>query len=67
MNFVNDLVSMEGRVYSWDTISPKFELKPTEFLKWHGLIDAIYSQWKKRIQDNPPGNCHLLTEGLSFF
>ena len=33
INFVSDLVSMEGRVYLWDTISAKFERKPTEFLK----------------------------------
>ena len=43
MNFVSDVVSGDGRVYSWDIISPKFQLKPTEFLKLYGLI-AIPSQ-----------------------
>ena len=42
MNFVSGLVSMEGRVYRWDTISPKFELNPTEFLKWYGLKSVPY-------------------------
>ena len=49
-------------MYSWDTISPKFQLKPTEFLKWYGLINDIPYQWKKRIKDNPLGNCHLMNE-----
>ena len=62
MNFVRDVVSGDGRVYSWDIISPRFQLKPTEFLKWYGLINAIPSQWKKKIQDNPLGNCHLMTK-----
>ena len=62
MNFVSDVVSRNGRVYSWDIISPKFQIKPTEFLKWYGLINAISSQWKKKIQDNPLGNCHLMTK-----
>ena len=34
MNFVSDVLSGDGHVYSWDIISPKFQLKPTEFLKW---------------------------------
>ena len=62
MNFVSDVVSGDGRVYSWEIISPKFQLKPTKFLKWYGLINAIPSQWKKKIQDNPLGNCHLMTK-----
>ena len=53
MNFVNDVVSADGRVYSWDIISAKFQLKSIEFLKWYGLINAI--------QDNPLGNCHLMS------
>ena len=53
MNFVTDVVSWEGRVYSWDTISTKFQFKPTEFLNWYGQNNAITSQCKKRIQDNP--------------
>ena len=61
MNFVSDLVSGEGQGHSWDTISSKFRLKPTEFLKWYGLFNAIPSQWKKKIQDHPPGNCHSMT------
>ena len=47
-------------MYSWEIISPKFQLKPTKFLKWYGLINAIPSQWKKKIQDNPLDNCHLM-------
>ena len=43
MNFVSDVVSEYGRVYSWDIISTKFQLKPIEFLKWYGLINAIPS------------------------
>ena len=62
MNFVSDVVSGNGRVYSCDITSPKFQIKPTEFLKWYGLINAIPSQWKKKIQDNPFGNCHLMTK-----
>ena len=41
MDFVHDVVSGDGRVYSWHIISPKFQLKPTEFLKWYGLVNAI--------------------------
>ena len=59
---MSDVVNGDGRVYSSDIISPKFQLKPTEFLKWYGLINAIPSQWKKKIQDNPLGNCHLMTK-----
>ena len=33
MNFVSDVVSGDDRVYSWDIMSPTFQLKPTEFLK----------------------------------
>ena len=33
MNFVSDVVSGDGRVYSWDIISTKFQLKPIGFLK----------------------------------
>ena len=62
MNFESDVVSGDGRVYSWDINSPKFQLKPTEFLKWYGLINAIASQWKIKIQDNPFCNCHLMTK-----
>ena len=53
MNFVSDVVSGDGRVYSWDIISANFQLKPIEVLKWYGLINAIPSQWKKKIQDSP--------------
>ena len=62
MNFVSDVVSGDGRVYSWDNISTKFQLKPIEFLKWYGLINAIPFQWKKKIQDNPLDNCHLMSK-----
>ena len=62
INFVSDVVSGDGRVYSWDVISRTFQLNPTEFFKWYGLINAIPFQWKKKIQDNPLGNCHLMTE-----
>ena len=62
MNFVSDVVSGDGQVYLWDIISPKFQLKPTEFLKWYGLINAILAQWKRKIQDDPPGNCHTMTK-----
>ena len=62
MNFVTDVVSADGRVYSWDIISAKFQFKPIEFLKWYGLINAIPSQWKKKTQDNPLGNCHLMSK-----
>ena len=53
MNFVSDMVSGDGRVYSWDIISPKLQLKPTEFLKWYGLINAIPSQWKRKFKIIP--------------
>ena len=53
--FVSDVVS-------GDIISAKFQLKPIEFLKWYGLINAIPSQWKKKIQDNPLGNCNLMSK-----
>ena len=62
MNFVSDVVSGDGRVYSWDIISAKFQPKPIEFLKWYGLINAIPSQWKKKIQDNSLGNCNLMSK-----
>ena len=62
MNFVSDMVSGDGQVYLWDIISPKFQLKPTEFLKWYGLINAILSQWKRKIQYNPLGKCHMMTK-----
>ena len=62
MNFVIDVVSGDDQVYSWDIIFPKSRLKPTEFLKWYGLINAMPSQWKKKIQNNPLGNCHLMTK-----
>ena len=65
MNFVSDVVSEDGRVYSWDIISAKFQPKPIEFLKWYGLINAIPSQWKKKIQDNSLGNCNLKSKFLS--
>ena len=64
MNFVSDVVSGHGQVYSWDIISPKFQLKPTEFLKWYGLINAIPSQWKRKIQDNPLGKFHRMIKVL---
>ena len=41
MNSVSDVVSGDGRVYSWDIISLTFQLKPTEFLKWYG--NSCYS------------------------
>ena len=56
------MVSGDGRVYSWDIISAKFQLKAIEFLKSYGLVNAIPSQWKKTIQDNPLGNCHLMSK-----
>ena len=64
---MSDVVSGDGRMYSWDIIFPKFLLKPTEFLKLYGLINNIPSQGKKKIQDNPLGNCHLMTKIPLFF
>ena len=62
MSFVSDVVSGDGRVHSWDIISLKFQLKPIEFLKWYGLINAISSQWNKKLQGNSLGNCHMTTK-----
>lgn len=48
---VNDLVTVDGYMKTWETISREFNLGPLHFLKWFGLLQAIPNNWKNCIKN----------------
>ena len=48
--FVNDLIDDLGNVKSWEVISAETELKPTDFLGWCGILNAVTKQWKMLVR-----------------
>ena len=34
-------------------MSGKYQPRPVDFLSWHGLLDSIPKQWKKKLQIEP--------------
>ena len=39
--FVNDLIDDLGNVKSWEAVSAVTVMKPTDFLGWYGILNAV--------------------------
>ena len=55
---VRDLFSEDGSARTWESISQMYDLEPTDFLKWLGVLQSIPPSWKKMIR-----SCTEISEG----
>ena len=44
---IYDLVNRDGVFKNWDSVSQEFNLRPTHFLEWYGVLNSIPNKWKK--------------------
>ena len=47
---VRDLFSKDGSARTWENISQRYDLEPTDFLKWLRVLQSIPMSWKKLIR-----------------
>ena len=55
---VRDLFSEDGFARIWERINQTYELGPTDFLTWFGVLQSITLSWKKMIR-----RCTVILEG----
>ena len=55
---VRDLFSEDESARTWESISKTYDLEPTDFLKWPGVLQSIPLNWKKMIR-----SCTEILEG----
>ena len=51
ITIIYDLFNRDGIVKNWDSVSQEFNLRPTPFLEWYGVLNSIPNKWKRRIKD----------------
>ncbi len=49
IQFINDVISNQGRVFSWEEFSVEHEVKG-DYVTYYGLISAIPKQWLAAIE-----------------
>ena len=49
--FVNDLIDDLGNVKSWEAVSAETGMKPTDFLGWYGILNAVPKEWKMSVRN----------------
>ena len=55
---VRDLFSKDGSARTWESSSQMYDLEPTDFLKWLGVLQSIPPSWEKMIR-----SCTEISEG----
>ena len=48
---IYDLFNRDGVFKNWDSVSQDFNLRPTHFLEWYGVLNSIPNKWKRRIKN----------------
>ena len=49
--FVNDLIDDLGNVKSRKAVSAEKGMKPTDFLGWYGILNAVPKEWKMSVRN----------------
>ena len=49
--FVYDLIDDLGNVKSWEAVSAEKRMKPTDFLGWYGILNAVAKEWKMSVSN----------------
>ena len=74
INFVNDLIKLNGKFKTWEQIIHEFKIDKNLYFKWVQLVHEIPNHWKRKLTESKINsqnvsclNYHLMKSNQIYF